>query len=883
MTSPSKSSFGPIVNRLSKADVSHSASSSGDRSIFENAVFGVFQTSPDGRFLAANNALARILGFRSSEELIESVTDIAQQVHVDATRREEFSRILQESGAVHNFEAQAYRQDGSTIWLSLSARAVRDAAGKVVSYEGIVEDVTARKQTELELLEMGNRLNATYNLAAVGISEIDMSGRFLAVNDRFCEITGYSREELLEYRFQDITHPDDVKPDADLFARLKAGEIETYQLEKRYVHKNGSTIWIELNVSLVRDAMGKPAYRIGVVQDITTRKRAEQEAEAAQRRLSFLAEASAILTSSLEYEKTLDNLARLVIKGLGDLCSIDMVEDGLVRRVALAHVNPAKEKAFLRREPTYTPGPKSGHPVLRVTASRRSELINNISDATLKASARDERHFKELRALGVRSAMVVPLAAGPRSLGAMTIVSAKSGRRYEQEDLALAEELARRAALAIENASLYEAEQSARAAAESAQQRLWFLAEANAVLSSSLDLETTLSRVAGLAVPWLADCCSVHMFPADEVEPRSAVTHVDPAKEALVRELHTRYPPRPGERHPIIEMMNAQTPVLVERIEDRNLADFVRNEEHREILRRLNFKSYMVVPLIARGRLFGAMTFATSAEDRRYGQEDLSLAEELARRAALALDNARLYDDAQRVQDALRVALEAKDEFLGVMSHELRTPITAVYGGTRVLRSRGERLDDESKARLLEDIEQESERLFRMVENLLVLSRLELGQQVATEPVLAQRVVGKLASSFRQRRPARTLELRIDESMPPVAAEPHYLEHVLRNLLTNADKYSPPDSPIEIEASMHGHDAEVVILDRGPGIAPEETEAIFERFYRSDRTSGQAAGIGLGLTVCKRLMEAQAGRVWARPREGGGMVAGITLPVYKEV
>ena len=166
------------------------------------------------------------------------------------------------------------------------------------------------------------------------------------------------------------------------------------------------------------------------------------------------------------------------------------------------------------------------------------------------------------------------------------------------------------------------------------------------------------------------------MFPADEVEPRSAVTHVDPAKEALVRELHTRYPPRPGERHPIIEMMNAQTPVLVERIEDRNLADFVRNEEHREILRRLNFKSYMVVPLIARGRLFGAMTFATSAEDRRYGQDDLSLAEELARRAALALDNARLYDDAQRVQDALRVALEM-DRIEAHQPEQLRDALAA--------------------------------------------------------------------------------------------------------------------------------------------------------------------------------------------------------------
>ena len=825
-----------------------------------------------------------MLGFASSEELTESVTDIARQIHVDPHRRDEFSQILQKSGAVHNFEAQAYRQDGSIIWLSLSARAIRDVTGDVVRYEGIVEDVTARKRTELELVEMGNRLNATYNLAAVGISEIDMSGRFLAVNDRFCDITGYSREELLQYRFQDITYPADVKPDADLFARLKAGEIETYQLEKRYVHKNGSIIWIELNVSLVRDAAGKPAYRIGVVQDITARKRAEEEAAAAQTRLAFLAEASAILTSSLEYEKTLDNLARLVVKGLGDLCSIDMVEEGgLVRRVALAHVNPAKEKTFLLREPRYKPNPKSGHPVLRVTASGRSELMNNVTEAALKASARDEKHLRELRALGVRSAMVVPLTAGPRSLGAMTIVSADSGRRYEEADLALAEELARRAALAIENASLYEAEQSARAAAEGAQQRLWFLAEANAVLSSSLDLETTLSRVAGLAVPWLADCCSVHMFPADGVEPRSAVTHVDPAKEELVRKLHRHYPPAAGEHHPIIEMMNTQTPVLVERISERDLADFVRSDEHREILRRLDFKSYMVVPLIARGRLFGAMTFATSAEERGYRQDDLSLAEELARRAALALDNARLYDDAQRVQDALRVALEAKDEFLGVMSHELRTPITAVYGGTRVLRSRGERLDDESKARLLEDIEQESERLFRMVENLLVLSRLELGQQVATEPVLAQRVVGKLASSFKQRRPSRTLELRIDERMPPVAAEPHYLEHVLRNLLTNADKYSPLDSPIEIEASVKGDDAEIVILDRGPGITPEETDAIFERFYRSDRTSGQAAGIGLGLTVCKRLMEAQAGRVWARPRDGGGLAAGVTLPLCKEV
>jgi len=169
-----------------------------------------------------------------------------------------------------------------------------------------------------------------------------------------------------------------------------------------------------------------------------------------------------------------------------------------------------------------------------------------------------------------------------------------------------------------------------------------------------------------------------------------------------------------------------------------------------------------------------------------------------------------------------------------------------------------------------------------MVENLLVLARLELGQEVATEPVLAQRIIGKLASAFKQRRPARPVIINVDQESAPVAAEPHYLEHVLRNLLTNADKYSPSDSPIEIETRTNDGETEIAILDRGPGIAPEESEIIFERFYRSDRTANRAAGIGLGLTVCKRLMEAQAGRVWARPREGGGLEIGVTLPIYKK-
>jgi two-component system sensor histidine kinase KdpD len=217
------------------------------------------------------------------------------------------------------------------------------------------------------------------------------------------------------------------------------------------------------------------------------------------------------------------------------------------------------------------------------------------------------------------------------------------------------------------------------------------------------------------------------------------------------------------------------------------------------------------------------------------------------------------------------------------MSHELRTPITTIYGGARMIRSRGERLDDDQKSRLIGDIEQEAERLYRMVEDLLALARVELGQAPATEPLLIQRTIEKLAAAFTQRRAGRTVDLDIEEGLPPVSAQPVYVEQVLRNLLSNADKYSPADSPIDVRARRADGGVDVSVVDRGPGIAPEETELIFERFYRSHGAPRLASGAGLGLTVCKRLIEAQQGRVWARPNEEGqGLEVGFFLPVCEE-
>jgi K+-sensing histidine kinase KdpD len=332
----------------------------------------------------------------------------------------------------------------------------------------------------------------------------------------------------------------------------------------------------------------------------------------------------------------------------------------------------------------------------------------------------------------------------------------------------------------------------------------------------------------------------------------------------------------------LVDALSHGQAMLFTDLSDAHLIAAARNDDHLRIMRELGFASAMIVPLRTRGRLLGAITFVCAESGRHYRKEDLALAEELTHRASLAIDNARLYREANEVQDELRTANEAKDEFLGLVSHELRTPITTIYGGARVLRSRGEQLDQQSKAAIVEDIERETERLHRIVEDLLVLARLEFGQEIAREPVLLQRVLEKCARNFGQRNPARPLELRMASELGPVAGEANYLEQVMRNLLNNAEKYSPQGSPIEIRAEVVGDEAVVSVRDRGPGIAPEEAESIFERFYRAEKTSATSKGLGLGLTVCKRLIEAQGGRTWARPRKGGGLDIGFTLPLYSE-
>ncbi|MEX0750815.1 MAG: ATP-binding protein, partial [Dehalococcoidia bacterium] len=410
-----------------------------------------------------------------------------------------------------------------------------------------------------------------------------------------------------------------------------------------------------------------------------------------------------------------------------------------------------------------------------------------------------------------------------------------------------------------------------------------FLARASDVLNSTLNYEDTLRQLARVVVPELADWCGIDILDDEGGIRRLMLANADPERERRVREIGRQFPIDPGGNSVQARTMRTGTPQFFDDVTDAVIDESAENERQAELLKRAQIVSFACVPLIARGRVLGAITFITAESKRKLTEPDFALFRDLASRAAIAMDNARLFGEVQQRVEDLREANEAKDEFLGLVSHELRTPITTIFGNAQVLRRRDRELDEDSKRTAIGDIEQEADRLHRIVENMLTLARIETGQELVTEPVLLRRVAHRLADAHMLRFPRRRVNVEGSDRLSAAMAEPTYLEQVIRNLLSNAEKYSPADEPIDISIESRDGYVLVSVLDRGEGIDPDEVEDLFSAFYRSRRTSGQASGVGMGLAVCKRLVEAQSGYVWAQPREGGGSEIGFALPLVKEV
>jgi PAS domain S-box-containing protein len=652
--------------------------------------------------------------------------------------------------------------------------------------------------------------------------------------------------------------------------------------------KDGRLMELSISGAPLRDHTGRVVRTILVYRDLGERRRIEEQrerirrdAEDAHRRGDFLAEASEVLASSLDYATTLEHVARLAVPVLADYCVIDIVEDGQLRRVAAAHADPMKDP-LVQELRGQTPSADVLERVGRVMATGEPDVVADLDLERALTLLPEGPRRTLVRNLGPRSYIVVALRARGSSVGSMTFVFADSGRRYHRVDVALAQELARRAALALDNARLHQAEQRAREDAETAERRMAFLANASAVLASSLDYETTLRTVADLAVPFVADWCSVDVVQKDGAIRRLALVHADPSKRDLARAAST-YPPDPEGRHPRTQVLRTGRSVLMPVIRDSDLEHLAPDEARLQVFRALAYRSAMIVPLTVRGETLGALTFATMESERTYGADELSLAEELARRVGMAVDNARLFQAERHAHAEAQAANRAKDEFLTTVSHELRTPLQAMLGWVAVLRQG--KLPEGKRERALDIIEQSGRTQARLIGDLLDVSRMVSGRLlIEPRPVTLPPIIQAAVDAVQPAAEAKRVQLRclFDPTVGPVAGDPDRLQQIFWNLLSNGVKFTPSGGRVELRLERDDAEVRIVVTDTGDGIARDFLPYVFERFRQAEdvRSPKRRSGVGLGLAIVRHLTELHGGRVLVESDgPGRGATFSVVLPI----
>ena len=418
----------------------------------------------------------------------------------------------------------------------------------------------------------------------------------------------------------------------------------------------------------------------------------------------------------------------------------------------------------------------------------------------------------------------------------------------------------------------------ARAAAEQARSRLELLARAGIVLSGSLEPQATLEEIAALLVPAVADWCRVDLVDADGVLQRALAHHSDPQKSrecmALVRRLRAA-PETPGSMQWAVEtglshLATFDPPHAFDAIRDRDLLAFAQG---------IGMRSYFVVPLVARGRTLGALALLQAESGRGISNDDCALIAEIAQRAALALDNARLYTEAETARRDAEHASRAKDEFLAMLGHELRNPLAPIVTALHLMELRG----DAATVPERRIIERQVAHLSRLVDDLLDVSRITGGKiQLTQETLDVGTVVDKaleLAHPLFRRR-ARPVDLTVPAEPVYITGDSVRLAQVLSNLLGNAAKFTPPDGRVALDVTVAGTHVEIAVSDTGCGISPSLLPHVFDLFVQGaqpiDRRGG---GLGLGLAIVKTLVEMHRGSVSARSDgEGRGSRFVVRLP-----
>jgi PAS domain S-box-containing protein len=786
------------------------------------------------------------------------------------------------------------------------------------------QEIVDRQKAEAALHREQKMLKVLLDNVQVGIVACNAKGLLTLFNRTARDYHGIPEQPLPPDQWAtqyDLYMPDGKtrmpKEEIPLFRALQGQIVE--QVEMVIAPKNGSPRTLLASGQAIIDAQGNQQGAVVAMHDITERKRAEaerdhllraqireqaarREAEANQQKAAFLDEISIALAASLNDEQSLVSVAERVVPFFADWCAIDLLEGERLQRVAIAHTDI--EKAQIGWE-LYHRYPKSIHVaegISKVLRTRRSKIGTEMPDTLLQAIAQDEEHLRILRELGLKSYIFSPLMARGQILGAISFVTAESDRRYTQLDVSLAEDIAHRAAVAIDNARLYREAQQAQQAAERSAERIARLQTVTAAFSESL----TPAQVADVVV-----------------EHSIAVLGANFAMVALLNEAGTdletiRLVGGEGERvecqgeladawqrfpldtpSPLSDAVRTGQPIWIESSEQR----IARYPHLAEVYQQNStLKNWISLPLMVERRAVGGMSFGfTDAHPLQEEEQAFILA--LAQQCAQAIVRAHLYE-AERtarneaVQEAKRSA-EAnrmKDEFLAILSHELRSPLNPILGWVKLLRNGT--LDAAKTSYALETIERNAKLQTQLIEDLLDVSRILRGKlSLNTAPVNLISTVQSALETVRLAAEAKNIQIQTQSHAVKlqVLGDSARLQQVIWNLLTNAVKFTPAGGQVHIDLSLREAQspspsasspteiAQITVRDTGKGIHPDFLPHVFEYFRQADSTTTrQFGGLGLGLAIVRHLVELHGGSVFADSAgENQGATFTVQLPLLK--
>lgn len=696
-----------------------------------------------------------------------------------------------------------------------------------VAYDSLEERVRERTRE----LERGKKILAdAQELAHVGSWVWDFSKDKIACSDELRRILGLEQGTLAFSEFIARIHPEDRDLAASSF-RLTAETGTCYDFTHRIVRPDGSIRVLHGRGSAQSDSKGELVKMFGTAQDVTAQKEAECRLRRYVDEIKDLYNHAPCGYHSLDlqgrYLEVNDTEAALLGYSreelIGKTFFMELLEEEGMRSFLNAFCR-LREGGTLQQ--------------LEVKVRRKDgHLIPVLMNAT---ALRDDRG----QIISCRFSL-------------MDLTERK--RAEESRDLTFRAEFARK-----------EAEASAFRAS--------FLAEATQALASSLDPDEVLNRIARLAVPQICDWCIIDVVTEDQQMER-VITHCDPIVEKRALELNRKYPPRLEDEGGSAGVIRDGRPVLVAEINEAGLKKFHRAPEYASFVRSLRPVSYMAVPITLRDKTIGAINFMSTSLGRHFTHSDLDLAAELGRRAALALENARLYRLA-------REAVATRDDFLSIASHELKTPITSLklrlQMGLRSLHQ-NRPVTTETLGKVLDISHAQVERLTSLIDDLLDISRIQAGKfSLNFEEVDLGELLNDVISRFSSDAAASRCMVSV---RVPGRVLGHWdrtrMEQIVVNLFSNAIKYAP-GSRIVISAEQQAGHLRLSVKDSGPGIPLEKQGRIFDRYERVT-TDKHTAGLGLGLFIVREIVQAHHGRIWLESSAGNGSNFIVEMPLDAEV